>query len=806
MAMLRARYGAKDNGHALLWQSNPSVKLPTALLGLTDRPQGYELPGEQWWPSAGCAPLGEYWALWWTLPDTDAQRGGMVRSEVALWPLVDIGALPDLFGVLEELSGTPVAAASPERLCSLAEAVLNPGESTPVVLGLEDWPGLLAGLWLRLSPSLRRRFSARVALTPPQSGQSVAEPWLYGAPSGRRLQWRGQRVETAPLPASRAALWLAGQVDTLLEEVLAAYGSDWPELAALRRAARVADSLQLLRSPAAARDVSQIAALLRILLTLPETEATLALQQESIAGITAHLPVADYPALKSLANIHLSADLAQPLVRHVMKWVGDRGLTLALAEAGDLLSWAVRNDVEAWWRQGVCEALRLGFTQPFDVWPTQTLRWLGLPLAHSALDQLLPADSATETGLLTAAGQTTLSKGELQACQAQCGQRNWSRLHACILHQAVTPNQQLIKQLTFPGDVKPGLAYLVDTLPGDIVLAQTLATPEEPLLSLAAQRTRQQPKLLDKLDPCQAPWRSLWVAHIQAGGVHWPLGADQTQLARQLMDAVLDGAKADDLVIALANDVQDVVLAHPQRAGIWSMLGHGAAAHLLAACARRFIQLLKSTNEPEPESPLSRAILEEVKINSRRSVLTIATLANWQACNDEQMVCRWLEHSTDAGWTQATAEKLGQVAARRHWGQLAATLYNQVKRGNRQLAHGVQACVGLLPWWHQGVFACLYAPSPSSGIDQTVLAQRVAELGAELAPHEALEYWGRVGGRRKDIGEKERPTEQWQEIARRAKNGGIDGGLLSLVQELLNSFPKNIDARELKEILQKHGI
>lgn len=800
MAMLRARYGAKDNGHALLWQSNPSVKLPTALLGLTDRPQGYELPGEQWWPSVGCAPLGEYWALWWTLPDTDAQRGGMVRSEVALWPLVDIGALPDLFGVLEELSGTPVAAASPERLCSLAEAVLNPGESTPVVLGLEDWPGLLAGLWLRLSPSLRRRFSARVALTPPQSGQSVAEPWVYGAPSGRRLQWTGrQSVETVPPRASRAAQWLAGQQDALLEDILAAYGPDWPDLAALRRAARGAEGLKLLRSPFTALDMPQIISLLRTLVTLPDTETTHALQQEAITGIVTHLPVADYPALKSLANIHLSADSARPLVLGVVAWVENRVLTLALPDAGDLLSRAVKNELEAWWRQGVCEALRLGFTQGSGAWPTQILRWLGSPPAHPALDEMLPSDSATETVLLAVAEQNALPDGELQACQTQCKRRNWSRLHARILHKGAAPKLQLPMQLAFLGDVKPGLTYLVDALPSDIVLAQTLATPEPPLLPLVAERTRQQPGLLDKLDPRQTPWRRLWLAHIQAGGAHWPPGVDQTQLARQLMDALLNEAEADCLVMALADDLADTALAHPERRQLWSTLGRHAADHLLTACARYFVQSIQNFDEPEPA--LSRAILAHTKSGSR-SALLIATVASWSVCSDEQIVSRWLEQSYDTSWTQATAERLGQVAAQRCWTRLAATMYSQVKRGNSPLAFGVQACLGLLPWWDQRAFAWLYAPSPGTALDPSVMTQRVAQLGAELASHEALQYWERVGGHRKDIIDNAPPTAQWQDVARSARNGGINNGLSRLVEELLTTFPENKDLQELEKIFR----
>lgn len=807
MTMLRARYGAKDNGHALLWQNDSSVKLPPFLPGLIDRPQGYEQPGEQWWPSVGCAPLGEYWALWWTVPDGSAQRGGMVRSEVALWPLAEVGTLPDLIGVLEELSGEPVAPASPERLSSLAAAVLNSDDGTPVVLGLQDWPSLLAGLWPRLSPSLRRQFSARVALTPPQRGQSVAEPWVYGAPNGRRLQWPGrQRVEVAPLPANRAAKWLAGQADVLLEEVLAAYGLDWPDLAALRRAARAADGLPLLRRPSTALDVPQIIALLRTLVMLPESGATYALQQEAISGIAGHLPYVDYPSLKSLANIHLSANAAGPLVRGVVEWVENQVLTLDLPGAGDLLSRAVENELEAWWRQGVCDALRRGFTQSFDAWSAQTLRWLGLVMAHSALDQLLPAYPDTETRLLAAAEQTILPDGELQACQAQCGHRNWSRLHARILHKAIAPERQLPEQLAFPGDVKPGLTYLVNELPGDIVVVQTLVTPEAPLLLLAVQRTRQEPKLLNKLDPYQATWRSLWAAHIEAGGAHWPPGADQNQLAQQLVDAVLDGAKADSLMMALVDEVKDVVLVHPQRAGIWSVLSHGTAAQLLAACARRFIQLLESVNElgPEPELPLSRAILDEAKIISRHSALTITTISNWQMCSDEQMVCRWLEFSAHTSWTQTTAERLGQVAARRRWSRLAATMYSQVKRGNHALAFGVQACVELLLWWEQVAFSWLYAPSPSRVVDPNAVAQRVAQLGAELAPHEALEYWERVGGKRKDISDKSLPTAQWQEIVRRARIGGVgDGGLLRLVNELLVSFPGNENIKELMEVLRR---
>jgi len=102
---VRARYGVKDNMHALLEFNDDPASLPSELLGLTDKPPGYVTPGERWWPSVGCCLLGSWWALWWTVPDDEATRGGMVRSEVALWPRDLVPTIENLAAVMEELNG-----------------------------------------------------------------------------------------------------------------------------------------------------------------------------------------------------------------------------------------------------------------------------------------------------------------------------------------------------------------------------------------------------------------------------------------------------------------------------------------------------------------------------------------------------------------------------------------------------------------------------------------------------------------------------------------------------------------------------
>jgi len=153
MKPIRATYGAYDNSHKLLTCDDDSISLPIEIEGLTDRPPGDITPGEIWWPSVGCGPFENWWCLWWTLPDSTTQRAGMVVSEVALWPLSEIGEVEDLVPTFRGLSGddsfTP---ASDTMLTPVAEALLKQASQLIILSeNLIDWPRIIAGLWGHLS-------------------------------------------------------------------------------------------------------------------------------------------------------------------------------------------------------------------------------------------------------------------------------------------------------------------------------------------------------------------------------------------------------------------------------------------------------------------------------------------------------------------------------------------------------------------------------------------------------------------------------------------------------------------------------
>lgn len=281
---IRATYGEKNQTHGILVCSADMSLLPPILLDLTDKPPGYTSSGEGWGPSVGCGPIGQWWALWWTEPDPLASRAGMVLSQVAMWPLDTIGEVHELCIEMEMLNGgKPITLPSPFVVALVAEALLADA-SVPVFGNLQLWPGLLVMLWERLWPEARQAFSARVAISPSQGGESVAPPWLFGVDSGRLLEWANSQVIIPSGPetgvASRAARWLMGQPDPVLKELLNSGMSLGSTLGTLRRIARVADHLEALRM---VPDAITAIYLLRALLNVSsDREELKAFKQEAI--------------------------------------------------------------------------------------------------------------------------------------------------------------------------------------------------------------------------------------------------------------------------------------------------------------------------------------------------------------------------------------------------------------------------------------------------------------------------------------------------------------------------------------------
>jgi len=809
---LRARYGAKNNSHGLLdWQGQPA-SLPSDLLGLTDKPPCYLAPGERWWPSLGCGAVGDWWALWWTVPDESANRAGMVRSEVAVWRLDEIGGVNDLRPVLVSLSGLEtIPASSPELLRAVAEALVSSElRRPPVVSGLDAWAGVLADLWSRLWPDARRGFSARVAVIPPQGGESVAPPLLYCVPRQRLPGWVDFpviRVDSGSSPISRAALWLVGEDDATFKEILDSCNFYFGDLKKLGTVARAADRLDKLRECPSPNNALELLRSLAALAPSPDTAMSLKAEtlREMNRGFNGAKPEFVF-MLKNLEPASLPDD-GHPGAA-LTAWVHSHAPHLTLDEARQLLTGLGENKAQAWWQVSVRKALLDGFAKPDKQWAKSALNWLGLPDCAEILKVVLPSTETVESSLLDVVSELKLPEAALGQLHAQANMRLWSRLHAWVVMSLFSPSQAFHLQRKFPGDVVAGMKYLVAHLSGNDVINEVISTADSQLIQLAAQRTTRQPQLLQAMDVGNTAWRELWAAHIAAGGDCWPPKMDREMLGAKLLDSLVAGGKEPSGLIApLARDLAEIAFNHLERAKLWGMLKTDSCAALLPLVAGVLIRTCNAgQNVRNIESQLAQEVLKQTHTYGL-SIKVFVVLLSSNVSMVEQDLIRCISSSTRTDWQSAITATVGKVVSDKRWKGAAETFYDRFMSGSMpELLPVLDACLTLLSPWQR---VRLVFKSGNTSLAQNIeesLVHRVAELGGDLAPDELDSIWERAGGKRKDLDTGGSAARRWQVASNLAKSGKLKGGLLALVNELKNTHPHNSDLKELMSFIspEKH--
>lgn len=799
---LHARYGAKDDMHALLEWECQGAPPPPDLLGLTDKPPGSYAPGDRWWPSVGCGPVGQWWALWWTRPDERTRRGGMVLSEVALWRLGEIGTVGDLRPVLESLSGgAPITLPSNVLLEGVADVLLSPHARQPVFLDLDLWPGILAALWGRLWPAVRQVFSARVAVSPPQSGDSANPPWIFGVPAERAPQWwEHPQISAASSTAqiSRATGWLVGKEDSAFAEVLGACPSLPPELKYLRQIARAADRLDLLRgqpNPQHALDF-----LRTMVAVASDPDSAVVLKKEALNRLADGLADAPTSVVLSLANFDLAQLPAGVALESALgAWTSRWAPELPIVEVLQLLKRLLPNRACDWWQQTAGAILRDGLNSGEPRWSKAALRWLGQPEADATLRTLLATTGAIEQCILDVASDVELNVLELQEVLLRAAERKWSRLHAWAAMKAQPPSEALRTQRCFPGDPLAGQALLVERLPGSTVVNEAISNLDLRITALVAKRTAREPELMAPLDATLPAWRALWAAHVTAGGVQWPIGADRHVLGQALLDAVLVGDEPEPLIFVLAEGLADAAVEHPRREALWQALSvMGREALLRHAADVVFLRCEEGKIFPAIERPLGDAVLSRAR-RSRISARVFAALLGWDLPLDEEEAIRWMRTVDRLEWVPV-AETVGRAVLARGWKRAADELYYRCSYMS-ELRGAAEACQELLSFWQRWRLS-RNGNSGNLGVaDSEILARRVAELGANLAPDQLEDLWVRAGGKRKQLKNAGTPDVQWREAVRLAENGAIDGGLIEIVREMLNDMPHNPELKDLKRLL-----
>ncbi len=592
--------------------------------------------------------------------------------------------------------------------------------------------------------------------------------------------------------SSRAASWFVGRPDPTMRELLdRGLAPRTNTLADLRRVARAADELDAFLTNQSAPGAL---ALLRTLVANSEPRDLAERKSEVVTALAREIGTQPLSFMQSVRNLDL-ANLpgATALERAIQQGVA-RGLPHASPdEASALFMTLAPRQGLPWWRAVVDGVLREQLATPDNTWASAALTWLGTTEGSVVLRDALPSTPQVEQRLLVVADGVTLPPGAIERLLGEARQRGWSRLHAWAAMHALSPGDALKAQRAFPSEPQAGLALLVERLPGRPLVTEAVALEDESLFALVARRTFREPTLLRGMDVNLRAWRRLWVAHIRSDGALWPPECDQEELARRVLDSVLAGDPQDELIIALASSIAKVTLHHEGRAHLWRALRAGGRSDLLRAVASELARACER-GEPiaTPEVDLFEAVLALWR-ETPPSALGLAKVLAWERPLDEYTVKRWVERLRPDDLV-LVAQALGEAARRRDWKRLADYLYDQWRK-DRRLLSAVEACQELLSWWRRQVVST----SASRSLDETTLARRLGELGADLAPFQLAVIWVDAGGDRKDLDLTGTPHDQWHHAVDKARKGKLGGGMYALYRELKQSYEYNLDLRELGE-------
>jgi GTPase-associated protein 1, N-terminal domain type 1/Effector-associated domain 1 len=803
---LRASYGDKNNSHDLLAFNGDPAKLPAILAGLTDKPPGHVAPHERWWPAVGCGPMGEWWALWWTMPDEKkGGRGGMVKSEVALWP-IELAAQIHNFGeIMQQLNGgTSIVPPTGDLLKATVIALLDQKTQPPVVTDLDAWPGLLVALWEQLWPEARKCFAARVAITPPQNGESVSPPWLYAMAQGQENKWPPTSIITDKgniKSLNRAAKLLIGEADSITTELLIECPLHGEFPTELNRLGRVADNLAAIRLQA---DTAIAIQTFRTLAALaPRATQALPQKQEVLTMLKIGLGKSPPELLLALRNFTISAyPPASMPSNEVQRWVFSELPTFANESTSSFLeafATGVAQEPEHWWFSAVRDGLMRGLQSKQNGWFKLLFAWLGQTEKSALIREVILSAPHSETMVLEVAQQNNHTNMPFELLCRNSQTLAWPRLHAWGLLQSMLAQEAFLAQLAFKPDAEPGLVFLVEELAGSDLITAVIALNNNRLLELSARRTAADLALLTQLDLNSAAWRSLWAFHIHAGGHPWPADIDRGPEMVKFLVAANNGKHPTGIIAKLATDFAKIALQFTERTKLWKKLSPADANALALQTACTMLEECKQGNHFDPPEPFLRDAVFQRADENALSANIIILLIGWDSGLQEARAQRWIENIQD--WRYGS-ESLGRLISERAWGSAAKDLFQRFYwRGEGSVLPALKECRNQLNWL-DNFWLSYKIPNESKSLQRDKLIKMVAYLGARYEPDRLNVIWEKAGGKLGRLESAGSHEDRWFAAAKKADAGALAGGLLSLVNVLREDLPKNSEIKELHEILK----
>ena len=374
--------------------------------------------------------------------------------------------------------------------------------------------------------------------------------------------------------------------------------------------------------------------------------------------------------------------------------------------------------------------------------------------------------------------------------------KNWSKLYAWCLFKLEQHITALNKILDFEYPKTVGLDYLGELYNESELLNAFRAINDERLVSNIENTNAFVEKLLPYLELDKEFDR-----YLLSQGYRNELLVPSKIINNTGIDFILrsatSGSETYGLIGLIAEkgfeeDLAKRALLQLNESFIWDKLSKSDTEVLINTISHYVI-------ENDISNVTEKRIQENIKekfFNSEIAPKIMDLLIEWNVHVNESEVINIVSQYTDNNWRQY-GKKLGEFITSNGWRSLTKALY-KLYGNKKSVNRPLEYCYGLLP--KKQKYAYLFKSKMNIiELPDDYIINRLVEEASSLYDSEELELlWEEAGGKLKDLNSKGSLGKQWTKAIKKAKKGNIEGGVLTLIDIMLERYPHNTELNELK--------
>ena len=803
-----ATYGAKDNKHQLIHTTNSEVQLPNQLLSVTDKPAGYLPANVVWYPVLGCEVFNDYWCLWCTYPDSEASRGGMVISKVALLPVNQAIKLNDLTDILMSIMGSEkLPEITNEQLKNVFDSLVIATHPVLILENLASFATIIKELWRGLWPEARKRLICNVKWSPSQTLAGDSEFNIVASIASNKLRWiepytaisTGNNNEVSD---TRAVRFLLNQEDTILENLLenTLLAIEKPPLQRLRKLSR---TMELIDTFNIEPSVSLAINLIRNSLSYEDTEGNLDIYvNKALIYLAENLASLSFTEVEKIQNIVFKKNHNYNLLCLSLESYIENKFTLLKDEDKNRLIVDAINKADKWWYTALKKGVGRGIDTLSPNW-LQQAKWLIVEEDLSTIaNDVISNSESIEKGILGLVFESEPNDNDIEKLKKFARSKNWAKLYAWCLFKLEQPIVALDKILDFEHPEVVGFDYLTKLYSENELLNAFRLINDKRLISNIEDTNT----FVEKLLPCLELDKE-FDRYLLSQGYHNRLSIPFKIITDGGIDSILcsatNGHETYGLIGLLAEtkfeeNLAERALLQLNESFSWDELSKSDTQVLVNTISKYVVEngISNLTDKLVQEN------IKETFLKSEIAPKVMDLLIRWNVHVHvhvhvhESEVINILDQYTNNNWRQY-GKNLGEFIKTHKWISLTKALY-KLYGNNKIVNNALKYCYSLLPKKQKWAYLFKSKINLDELPDDYLISRLVDEASSLYGSEELEVLWEKAGGKLKDLNSNGNLGKQWTKAIKKARKGNIEGGVLTLIDIMLEKYPYNTEFNELK--------